>query len=94
MQYKQDLEGEEIYLNYIRNRQKQEIDFVLSSKNEADMLIEVKVNDNKLSPGLKYFKKYFPDARTVQLVQNINQEKEIEGTSILNAANWLSKLSA
>jgi predicted AAA+ superfamily ATPase len=44
-------------LRYVRDKQKREVDFVVVKDNRPWFLAEVKLRDEKLSPGLEYFQK-------------------------------------
>jgi len=47
-----------------------------------------------LSNQLKHFRAKLPGIPMVQLVHNLHREKELSGTPIVSAGNWLAKLSA
>jgi hypothetical protein len=57
-------------------------------------LIEVKLAENRPSPGLNYFHGRMPDAAAFQLVQNLRQEENVNGVSVVAAGRWLSTLEA
>jgi predicted AAA+ superfamily ATPase len=94
VQYRQDLAGEDMALNYIRTRDGKEIDFVLTREGKATHLIEVKLSDDSPSPALRLFAKKTPEAEACQLVQNLRREQQQDGVSILMAGKWLADLSA
>lgn len=64
----QDSEGEDVELYFYRDREKREVDFILSNKNEPTHLIEVKLADKTPSEHLLYLKKKFPNAKAFQIV--------------------------
>jgi hypothetical protein len=94
VQYLQDTTGQNLSLHYLRTKDKREVDFALCSDDRIDTLIEVKLSDNKPSPGLMYFHKRLPDIPAYQLVHNLRQEENVSGVSIVLAGRWLSELSA
>jgi hypothetical protein len=94
VQYLQDTQGEEINLHYIKTKGGKEIDFVLSREGKLQQCIEVKLSDSNLSNQLKHFRAKLPGIPMVQLVHNLHREKELSGTPIVSAGNWLAKLSA
>lgn len=94
VQYLQDTTGEDLSLCYLRNRDGREVDFALCKEDSINALIEVKLADNKPSPGLTYFQKSIPGVPAHQLVQNLRQEESIKGVSIVDAGRWLSELVA
>ncbi len=93
-QYLQDTTGEDISLCYVKTRDGREVDFALRKENRITTLIEVKLTENKPAPGLLYFKGRIPDAAAFQLVQNLRQEENIKGVSVVAAGRWLSTLDA
>jgi len=76
-----DLLGKNISLNYIRTKDKAEIDFCLTQDNKPIQLIEVKIS--KANPGralIKFSKKY--DIPAMQLVMNLKHERMDKGIMI------------
>ncbi len=65
--YQQDTMGEEIDLNYFRDVDGREVDFVVVSGRQPLMLIECKWNDAPISAALKYLKTRFPDCQAWQI---------------------------
>jgi hypothetical protein len=94
VQYRQDLAGEDMALNYIRTRDGKEIDFVLTRDGKATHLIEVKLSEQTPSPALSLFAKKTPEAAACQLVQNLRREQQRGDVAILMAAKWLAGLAA
>lgn len=94
VQYKQDIDGEDIELNYIKTKEGKEVDFSLSKKGKATHLIEVKASDDSASASLNMIAKKLPGAVALQLVQNLRQEKRKDNISIVSAGKWLAQLSA
>jgi predicted AAA+ superfamily ATPase len=93
-QYLQDTAGEDISLCYVRTRDGREVDFALRREDRITTLIEVKLTENRPTPGLLYFSGRIPDAAAFQLVQNLRQEESIKGVSVVAAGRWLSTLDA
>ena len=79
-------------MNYFRDREKREVDFILTLNNKPFKSIEVKQSDDSLSSNLKYLKDRINPEESIQLVQNIYKSKEINGIKIVSAANWLDNL--
>lgn len=93
-QYVHDTAGDDIELRYVRTRDGREVDFALCKEDQITTLIEVKLTQNRPSPGLLYFHGRTPDAAAFQLVQNLRQEETINGASVVDAGRWLSTLDA
>jgi predicted AAA+ superfamily ATPase len=89
----QDVEGENCRLHYVRNKDGQEIDFLVTRANKPERLIEVKWADNYLSP---HFKKFFPrvQLKRVQVVGELKQSKSYPSAERIEPAiKFLSELS-
>ena len=73
-----DVEGDDFGLHYIRNKDGQEIDFLITREKLPQQLIEVKWKDDSLSPN---FKKFLVDEplRRVQVVGELAQAKSFPG---------------
>lgn len=92
--FREDCFGEERTLFYVKNKEGKEIDFCVASNNIPSLLLEVKWNDNSLSPNFKQFRNFFPDVKMVQISKTLNREKTFPGGEELrNASKWLSELS-
>lgn len=56
-------------LRYVRNKEKQEVDFLLTQGGAPYALIEAKLSDQRLSPHLLYFRDRLKPKMTIQLVR-------------------------
>jgi predicted AAA+ superfamily ATPase len=92
-QRRQDVEGEYFAMHYIRNKDGQEIDFLITQDNRPRKLIEVKWKDAGLSPN---FKKFLPEESLsrVQVVGELAQNKSFPtGERIESAKDFLAIVS-
>ena len=82
-------------LCYLRNKDKEEVDFIIVNNNKPVLLIETKSSDKKISPNLKKFQNILR-IPAVQLVNkdNIFKYHNNDGGKILviTASRWLSSL--
>ena len=82
-------------LNFIRNREKQEVDFVLIKKNKPFLLIETKLSDDTPGKSLIKFQNML-NIDTVLLVDKPDVCKKISNKQnkilIISADHWLSYL--
>ena len=89
----QDVYGYDIKLQYLRDKEKREIDFVISLDWKVKYLIEVKTNDTSISKHLLYYKEKFPEAKYFQIVF---WEKEVDiekfWIRVISASKFLSWL--
>lgn len=100
LQSLEDLKGKTVALNYLRNKEKKEVDFIVSIDRRPTHLIEVKWNDQQISPALIHFRDYFthkkinPDIKAIQLVANLENEKvNATGVEVRKAISWLENIS-
>ncbi|MEX2131936.1 MAG: ATP-binding protein, partial [Pseudohongiellaceae bacterium] len=87
-----DVEGEELGLHYLRNKDGFEIDFAITRRKQPIMLIEVKWQDDRLSPN---FKKLQPNLSKicVQVVGELKRKKTFPGGERMVAAqDFLAEL--
>jgi len=90
----EDSLGVEAKLFYLRNRQGNEVDFLVTIDEKPTLMTEVKLSDSNLAKDLVYFSKYFTNITRVQLVKNLPSAKSYpDGIRIEPGAKWLSKLS-
>lgn len=92
--YREDCYGEQRGLYYLRTKDKREIDFFITQDGHPSHMIEVKWNTATLSRNFSVFSKYFPDARKIQLVKELSEEKTYpNGAEIRLAHDWLAEFS-
>jgi predicted AAA+ superfamily ATPase len=74
----QDIDGEDLDLHYIRNKDGHEIDFLITRDKQPESLIEVKWKDGSLSPN---FRKFLVDESLgrIQVVGDLPQAKSFPG---------------
>jgi predicted AAA+ superfamily ATPase len=65
-------------LFYLKDKQKREIDFLITKNNKPFLPIECKLNSSNLSPHLYTFNKYLKLPESVQLVNKSNVKSTIE----------------
>jgi predicted AAA+ superfamily ATPase len=90
----EDTGGRDTTLCYLRTKEKKEIDFILAENDTLRTLIEVKTSDSTPAPILSYFHKRLDAVEALQLVQYLRQPQSAEGVHVVEAAEWLSGLSA
>ncbi len=90
--FQRDVFGRQLELFYFRDREKREVDFVITLERKVQWCIEVKAGDDNLSRNLEYLHKRLKPARSFQLVKNLDKPKEIRGINIVSLAVWLDRL--
>ena len=82
-------------LHYIRNKEKEEVDFLISDNNNPILLIEAKSSDDTLAKSLVSFQNIL-QVPAVQLVNKENVFKYIKNNRqkilIITGHHWLSLL--
>jgi uncharacterized protein len=63
-----DSRGTRYGLSYFRDKEKHEVDFVVTDGLKAKLLVETKLSDDSIGKGLKYLNRMIPEARAVQIV--------------------------
>lgn len=89
----QDVDGADLDLHFIRNKEGQEIDFLVTREKQPWRLIEVKWQDDALSPNFKKFLATQSLSRT-QIVGELAQSKSFPGGERIEPAkDFLAKLA-
>lgn len=88
---KQDIEGIDIELKYLRTRDKREVDFCIVEEGKPVRMLEVKLSDDNISKSLLYFKDRY-NINATQLVFNLKNENIRSGIEIRNATKFLRNL--
>ena len=93
-QFREDTKGETRGLYYLRDKNKREVDFLLTKDKKPLALIESKWAEDSLSPHFKEFAKHLPkDIPKIQLVKALKREKTFpDGSEIRRASDWLKKM--
>lgn len=87
--FKKDTTGENWDLCYLRDKQKREVDFVVTKNRKVEKLIEVKMTDNSIGLGLHYYHQKLHPKETLQLVLHLDRPLERNGIKILPLSHWL-----
>ncbi|MGZ3771831.1 MAG: DUF4143 domain-containing protein [Bdellovibrio sp.] len=84
-------------LFYLRDKQKREVDFLVTKDRKPWLMVEVKSNNSNISPALEYYNKLLQPKFCFQIVRNAKQERskslrhpQIE---IIHAERFLSALN-
>lgn len=66
----------EFQLYYVRDKQKREVDFLVTKNTKPWLLVETKNNDSSISPSLIYFTEKLNPTFSVQVVTNLKHEQK------------------
>ena len=91
--FQQDVEGLDYELNYFRDNDGREVDFVITERRHPRMIIECKWTDRDIDRSLRYLSAKFPEARAWQL-SAVGRKDYISDTGIRvsPAVNFLKDL--
>lgn len=90
--YLEDSKGFRFELNYIRDKESREVDFVIQKENKVFALIEVKFSEDKISKSLKYYSEKLKPKHSIQIVANLKQEYKKHNCRVLSPQTALSIL--
>lgn len=92
-QLREDVKGEKRELYYLRNKDKKEVDFLITKNQKTTVLIESKWSSDDLHPHFKAFSGYFNKIPKIQLVKELSREKTFpDGAEIRRASDWLVQM--
>lgn len=78
-------------LNYVRNKEKKETDFIITRGQKPFLLVEAKLSESGTDPSLRYFSERLKPAGAIQVVRKIGPADERRGDiSVISAARFLS----
>lgn len=95
--FRNEVNGENYSLHYLRNTQKEEIDFLICKDRLPHLMIEVKQSDDTPAKAFKTFTKYLvkqnAKVKMIQLVLNLKKEFQTkEGIHVCNLVSWLERM--
>lgn len=91
--FRKDIQGEDWELFYLRDKNKREVDFLLTHDRQPCLILEVKKSQDIPSKGINIFYKQLKNLKAVQLVQSLGREKTFpDGIQIRKADSWLAKM--
>lgn len=79
-------------LMYFRDREKREVDFVVTHRRHPVALIECKLSDEALSPPLEHLGRMFPRAARIQVLRKPGIDRSHGTTRIVSASRFLAGL--
>ncbi len=88
----EDTTGSRVALQYLRDKEKHEVDFLPVIDNQPVMMIEVKVSNDRFSPSLFRFQKYLKNVESYQIVYNLKHKRSKNRASMLPVHEFLNNL--
>ena len=91
--FEQDANGRDVELQYFRDVDRREVDFVVVENGKPFWLIECKWNDEDINPGLKYLKARFPESEAYQISATGKKDyKSPDDIRVCHTLQFLQKL--
>jgi predicted AAA+ superfamily ATPase len=92
-----DIEGEDYNIHFLRDKDQNEVDFLIVKNKKPILAIEVKTSDVEISSGFKKLTNQllavYPELVRVQLVKNLEREFSTkDGVKVLNLEKYLANL--
>ncbi len=93
--FKEDSYGEKRGLFYLRNKDKKEVDFLITKNHRPTQMVEAKWKEDKLSRNFDIFAKDLPGlVQKIQVVRELNRERSTSyGHEIRKASSWLKSIT-
>ena len=93
----QDWHGFKIELQYLRDAEQREVDFLITFNNKPTVAIEIKTNSSKVSNHLVYFKKRYDIPHTFQVIlgkdnESVDFTDQKTGVNVISADKFLTGL--
>jgi uncharacterized protein len=76
---------------YVRDKERSEVDFVITDRRRPYMLVEAKLTDDQVSPSLRYFRERLSPRHAIQVVRR-GKAKRGEGVLVVPADRFLALL--
>jgi len=92
VEYLQQSQGYKLTLNYLRNVDKKEVDFLVSLNNKPWFAVEAKLNETKVSSSLNYFKDRLNIPIVYQVIRKNNTDIMKDDIRIISADKFLNNL--
>jgi predicted AAA+ superfamily ATPase len=76
-------------LSYVRDKERREVDFVITERRRPYLLLETKLSDDQVSPALRYFRERLAPRYALQLVRHGTMRKG-SGVLVVPAERFLA----
>lgn len=95
IEFLEDSTGYRYQLGFIRDREKREVDFVITKEKKLETLIEVKFSDSEISKNLLFFAERLKPTRAIQIVATTKKTFKKNNLELQKAteSNFLTSLT-
>jgi predicted AAA+ superfamily ATPase len=92
IEFLQDTGQSQMALHFLRNKDGQEIDFLVTKDKVPHLAMEVKWSDTTPSKHFAKFRSYLGPLSCIQIVRHLPQHLQYGDIQVVNAAQWLAQL--
>ena len=92
LHFLEDTTGSKVSLHYLRDKLKNEVDFLVVIDEKPVLMIEVKVSDDSFSKSLFRFQHFLEQTKSLQVVYNLDRKKSSKGVKMLPAHEFLANI--
>jgi len=85
----EDYDGRRCALHYLRDKDGRECDFLTVIDKKPDLMVEVKLRDDGISGGLKYYAERIRPRRAIQLCMELNRPYSKGSIEVLDLATFV-----
>ena len=89
----EDTTGRKGHLHYLRDKEKNEVDFLVVLENRPCLMVEVKTDDDHFSKSIFHFQKRLPGVRSIQVVYQLERRKSSGDADMIGVDEFLRYLS-
>lgn len=93
LHFLEDTTGSKVSLHYLRDKEKNEVDFLAVVHGKPEFMIEVKVSDDSFSKSLFLFHGFLKRAKSIQVVYNLYRKKSSRGVKMLPVHEFLADIN-
>ncbi len=93
LHFHEDLTGSKVSLNFLRDKEKREVDFLTVVDGKPLQMIEVKYSDQNFDGNIFHFLKFFKNVTAYQLLCNLERKKMKSGIRLMSASEFLKNLN-
>ncbi|MEW6367754.1 MAG: ATP-binding protein [Acidobacteriota bacterium] len=89
----EDTRGSRTSLHYLRDKEKNEVDFLAIVDGKPVLMVEVKSGHDLFARSLLRFHSFLPTARAIQVVHDLDRRRSAGGVEMLSAHEFLAELA-
>lgn len=92
LHFLEDTTGSKVALHYLKDKEKNEVDFLTVIDNRPTIMVEVKTGDDSFSRSLFRFHNFLKETKPLQVVYKLDRKKSSQNVKMLPAHEFLADL--